>query len=388
MSNLPDEDMSRRIPDNLGGTETFLDNAPLVGAVQLSDGAIAFGPALFILFVSQNVLPQQFAFLGFGISGIVALIGGLVLLAKPSYLTLGDWISDIRRFRKEPDVYRKALPNESNDSNDDTESIEVNSDQDTRSKINVERIYPEYGVVERPDESAVGVIRVRGLNLDAASPEQLEGKVRQFDDFINRQLQEDIQIYMPMRQFDPTEQIDMYEDRLENSRLVQNDPLLQEYINDRISFITALSMGSYIRRFYILCEMPKYEILTEEAQAGEFRRVVEQIPVLGELIAALYVYSKGSSLTMKNEKELKNQQLERLDERRTEIANQVEGKLGCSTEALGADEVGVLLKEFWEGVDITEDEKEGFIRRKPYVKGESDYDRIDSVKEDEENNRI
>lgn len=380
----PNEDMSRRIPDNLGGTDNFFDNAPLVGAVQMSDGAVAFGPSLFLLFLFENILPQQFAIVGFFFSGVAALVGAAALLAKPSYLTLGEWISDIRRFRNEPDVYRKALPNgEGGDDEDgDTESIQVNSDQDTRSKIDIERIYPEYGAVERPDESLVGIVRIRGLNLDAASQQQLGQKIQQFDDFINRQLQEDIQLYMPMRQFDPTKQVDMYEERLEDSRVIQNDPLLQEYISDRISFVTAMSLGSYIRRFYLICEVPKHELITEEAQAAEMKRVLEQFP-LGQLWANLYVAIKGGNLTMMNDREMKNRQLDRLEDRRGELASQIEGKLGCSTESLDADEVGVLLKEFWEGVHVNEDEKDGFVRRNPYVKGESDHARIDEVDEEE-----
>jgi hypothetical protein len=188
---------------------------------------------------------------------------------------------------------------------------------------------------------------------------------------------------MPMRQFDPTKQVDMYEDRLEDSRVFQNDPLLQEYISDRISFITAMSLGSYIRRFYIICEVPKHELITEEAQAGEMKRALENIPP-GNLWSSLYVYFKGQNLTMMSDQELKTRQLERLDERRGEIANQIEGKLGCSTETLDADEVGVLLKEFWEGVHVNEDEQKGFIRRNPYVKGEADRNRIEEAENDEE----
>lgn len=381
----PNQDMSRRIPENLGGTDNFFDNAPLVGAVQLSDGIVAFGPSLFLLFIFENILPQNFAVVGFFFSGVIALVGASALLAKPSYLTLGDWISDIRRFRNAPDTYRKALPNGEGGGDDEggnTESIEVNSDKDTRSKIDIDRIYPKYGAIERPDESVVGIVRIRGLNLDAASQEQLAGKVNQFDDFINRQLQEDIQLYMPMRQFDPTKQVDMYEDRLENSRLVQNDPLLQEYISDRISFVTAMSLGSYIRRFYLICEVPKRELITEEAQAAEMKRVLEQFP-LGSLWSAIYVTVKGSNLSMMSDKEMKTRQLERIEERRDELAGQIEGKLGCSTESLNADEAGVLLKEFWEGVHVNEDEQDGFIRRNPYVKGESDTARIEELDEDE-----
>lgn len=380
----PNQDIRRRIPENLGGTDNFFDNAPLVGAVQLSDGVVAFGPSLFLLFLFENILPQSLAVVGFFFSGVVALVGAAALLAKPSYLTLGDWISDIRRFRNEPDVYRKALPNGEggDDEGGNTESIEVNSDQDTRSKIDIDRIYPKYGAIERPDESVVGIVRIRGLNLDAAAPEQLAGKVNQFDDFINQQLQEDIQLYMPMRQFDPTKQVDMYEDRLENSRLVQNDPLLQEYISDRISFVTAMSLGSYIRRFYLVCEVPKHELITEEAQAAEMKRVLEQFP-LGSLLSAIYVTVKGSNLSMMSDKEMKTRQLERLEERRDELASQIEGRLGCSTESLNADEAGVLLKEFWEGVHVNEDEQDGFVRKNPYVKGEADKARIDDLEDEE-----
>lgn len=378
------EDMSRRIPDNLGGTETILDDAPIVGSVQLSDGAVAFGPALIALFLFENILPPQFKIIGFFFFGVMVLAGMGLLLAKPKYLTLNQWISDIRRFRNEPSHYRKALPSGKggDDTSGEIETIEVNSEQDTRSKINLERIYPQHGAIERPDDTLVGMLRIRGLNLDSASDNEMRQYISRFDDFINRQLREDVQLYMPMRQYDPTKQIDMYEDRLENSRLFQNDPLLQEYINDRISFISALSMGSYIRRYYLVCQVPRGEVLTEEAQAAETRRIIERLfGPFGEALAAIYVAVKGGSLTMMNDQDIKQRQLEKLDERRNELAGQVEGRVGCSTEVLDADEVGVLLKEFWEGVHVNEDEKDGFIRKNPYVKGEADKERIENADE-------
>lgn len=374
--------MSRRIPDNLGGTDTIFDNAPIVGAVQAMDGIIAFAPSLFTLFLFESFLPPGINFIGFIFSGIIFFCGILALLAKPQYLTLQQWISDIRRFRNEPSTYRKALPNgEGGDDTDESvESIEVNSERDTRTKINLERIYPRFGAIERPDDTVVGIIRVRGLNLDSANQETIARSISQFDNLINQQLREDIQLYMPMQQYDPTRQVDMYEERLEESQVVQNDPLLQEYINDRISFITAMSIGSYIRRFYVVCQVPRKEVVTKEAQASEGKRLFEKaLPgSFGELAGNIYVLIKGGD-TMMNEEDLKLRQLEELEDKRAQLANMFEGHLGTKTEELDADEVGVLLKEFWEGVHVSEDEKEGFIRRNPYVKGELDRERAENA---------
>lgn len=378
-----ESDITRRIPDNLGGTDTIFDNAPIVGAVQASDGFVAFGPALFLLFVFENILPSSLSIIGFIISGFAAFVGVLALLIKPSYLTLGQWISDIRRFRNAPDTYRKALPNGegADDTDGSVDSIEINSNRDTREKIDLERIYPQYGAIERPDDTVVGIVRVRGLNLDSATQRTINQKIQQFDNLVNQNLKNDIQLYMPMRQFDPTKQIDMYEDRLEDSEIFQNDPLLQEYISDRISFITAMSMGSYIRRFYVVCEVPRQEVITDEAQAGEMKRALEQVPPRG-LWSQLYIAIKGGRLTTLNDDELKTRQLEQLEERRNEISNLFSGHLGCKTETLDADSVGVLLKEFWEGVHVNEDEEDGFIRRSPFVKGETDKQRMEEVDEE------
>lgn len=380
MSSQSGRDIHRRIPENLGGTDTIFDNAPIVGTVQVSDGFVAFGPALIVLFISQNFLPPGLTIIGFLFGGLTAMIGMMALLAKPQYLTLGDWISDIRRFRKEPDTYRKALPSGKTDTGD---SIEVNSDRDTRTKINIEKIYPQSGVAERPDDSVIGMFRIHGLNLDSASPQILNQKIQQFDSFVNQNLQEDIQLYMPMRQFDPDNQIEMYKDRLEDSKVIQNDPLLQEYISDRISFMTAMGLGSYLRDFYVIVEVPRREVLTEEAEAAEMKRVLEQFPP-GNLFANLYILYKGRSLTMMNEDELKSRQIERVVDRRNELAQQIESSIGTRTEPLDADEVGVVMKEFWEGVHVNENEKEGFIRENPYVKGEQDIKRINSSDSKEE----
>lgn len=370
----------RHIPDNLGGTETIFDNAPIVGAVEMSDGVIAFVPSLFVLFLFQSLLPSSLQFVSWIFFGFTLLGGVVLLLMKPSYKTLSTWIGDVRRFRNAPDHYRKALP--SGKGGDETEpsidSIQLNSNEDTRQQILINRLYPQFGAVERVDDTLVGMFRIRGLNLDSASQGEKQQYIARLDNFVNQNLEDDVQLYLPMRQFDASNQIQGFEERIENSRVLQNDPLLQEYISDRISFVSAMSIGTYIREYYLVCKVDKKEVISKEAEAGQTNDIVKSIfnPIgLGEVASAIYLAIKGTASTVTSE-ELKQLQLERLVEKRQDISNRFEGVVGCRTEQVNADEVGILLKEFWEGESISGSQKDGFIRKNPYVKGKRDKQKI------------
>lgn len=362
-------DIERRIPRNLGGTDTLLDDAPLVGTVEFTDGIVAFGPAMFTLFISNKVLPNEYGWVGLLAAMFVAFGGIVFLLAKPDYLTLSDWLKNYREFKQRPSKYQKHIATDGG--YDASNGVPASSHPDTRKFTQVEKIHPGAAAIERTDGTMVGIVKLGGLNLDTSTGTEWNDAAEDLANFFNSQLEDDIQFFLPMRQFDPTDQMNMYLDRLDDED-GQSNLMLREYLKDRAAWMQGIAAQSFIREFYVIVEVDPYDVLSDELKQGDFERNLKNVPggdALGDFLDGIRGGDRSSELT---ESEVKNRQLRELDRRRNEIMSGLSLGGRNKTEVVDADHVGVLLKEYWEGVTVREDEAKNYVRKKPFVTGGND----------------
>lgn len=357
--------VDRRIPESLGTTDTLLDNAPLVGTVEVTDGFVAFGPAMSAFIISNQVFPADYQWMGFVVGFIVALVGLVFLLGKPNYISLSEWLRNYIEYRKRPRTTHKALQTDGGYS---TGSKPITNSPDTRNTTLIEQIYPEANAIERTDGAVVGMVELGGINLDTALKSRWEQASGTLANFFNTQIQYEIQFYLPMRKFDPSGQIQLYENRAD-SAVDEDNALLLEYLDDRRSWFYGLSYDSYIRECYVIVAVDKSDVLNEQMGVDSdsvFNFITET--KCGELLSDAFVGLRGThTISRLTGYEMKERQLQELNRRLNEINSSMGSGESMATEIISADKAGILLKEYWEGVDIPKLEGENLIREKPIV---------------------
>lgn len=353
-------DKQKLIPDNIGGSENFYDDLPIVGTVEFMDGLIATIPVLGFMILSGSVIPEgqsqlQLVFIGMGAS-----VSVIALLVKPNYLTLNEFISVHRNYRDKDRELDKDLSKT-------VETVKVNEDPDTRNKLGINRIYPNYNVVEREDGSMLSFIELSGVDIEVLGTQQeWRSHASALMNTLNGNVDEDIQIFMPMRQYDPTAQVSMLEER-SNDPKIMDDDLLTWYSIDRINFHQAMAEEGFYRKFYVIIRTNKSEVVSENAyqQTG----IVAVLDSIHPALKQMYTSIRDMQFGILSPREVKNKQLNQANEKATSYATIFEGKSGGQTRVLSGNEIGVLMKEFWEGRNIGEDQAEEYLRTQPYVMG-------------------
>jgi hypothetical protein len=355
--------IEKRIPNNLGGTDML--RIPFIGAVVFSDALVAFAPAMFTLFVLNQVVPAEVGYITLVASGVVGLFGLMFLLAKPDYLSLSEWLQNYRAFRGRPDSVEKTV---ATDGGVDRHGVPVSAGTDTRELTKVDKIYPREGAVLLEDGSMVGAVECGGVNLDTATGSEWQIYASKFANWFNTQVTYDLQFYMPMRQFDPTTQMDMYFSRLDDDDVADNR-ILRNYVEDRAAWMQATAAESYVREFYVLFRVNRSEVLTNQFDQGDLERNLKKLPVGDSLEDFIKGLRGTDTSTTLSEREIKDRQLREVNRRQDSVA----GGLGLGGKnqvtPVDGDHLGVLLKEYWEGTIVRDDEAENFVRKSPFVTG-------------------
>ena len=366
----------RRIPDNLGGTHYVLTQAPLVGNVEFKDAFILLVPPVALFFATRTILDN--ATLTFIPSIALGLVLLLLLILKPSHLSLLESIKSYKSFKQRPKELKKYVAD--GGFNPTESGTKISSDKDTREKVYVDEIFPEQNVAKRKDGAVFGAIKLTGANLDSATPEQLNRYVQQYVAYLN-ELDESIQLYLPMKKVDATNEIQQLEDRKDDPE-IQSSRLLQAYVNDRKDWVEESARQAYMREYYVILKTTQVDVLSEELyKKSAWANNLKRQGRLGRMIANFYVSIVGGRGLLEKGEILERQvqdQKEKLAKHKDSLA----GATGGSAEIVSSDDLAALLSEAWEGRRIRAEERENFIRNKPFVTGKVDQQMLEDKERD------
>lgn len=353
---------NRLIPENLGGTDILLDDVPGVGAVEFNDALYAFGPGIVTLLGAEQIIPSQFSNLSFILTLIVFALGLFTLILKPDYMTLTGWIKTIREYRgMDQNMFFNLSKNEDGEL--------VNSERDTREEVGIERIYPSENVIETTDGRLVGLVKIKGLNLYNAPKAEVDRDIASYTSFLNTQVNDDFQLYLPMRKFDPTPKINHLEERLEDTS-VGEDEFLRNYAEDRILWLQMTAKQSFTRDYYAVLETSTGEVVSEQLSDSKVIQILENLGGPGKDLANIWAGTTATRSLTRGEKLEK--QLDDQEKKLEEFRDGFERSLGTNAEIVDGNELGVILKEFWEGIDIKENQKEDYVRKNKYIMSNKD----------------
>lgn len=356
------------IPDNLGAPDKLFEDAFIIGNVEVKDGVIAFGPAVLAFFLGTSIIPQYLSFLRLTIPGILAIGGAILLAVKPDYLTINEWRKEYQEFRNRPEEMMKKLDLDNIDEDKKIKEIgNVEIDlNDTADWTHVSKIHPEHGVIERSDKALVGGIKIQGRNLDTQPQEEESRACQSFASALNNNVNFPFQIYLPMKSFDPTKKIADLEERAKDPEIQENE-IMKEYVEtDRIHWMQDFLGGGnfYKREYYILVEVPRVVILKDQIQGQQAE--LSKIPG-GEEAKLLLKRLRGTEMGMLSEQEILEEQVKELYNRIGTLKEVSKTGINQEARSLSANDLAVLLAEFWQGKDMYGKEKEQFIREDPVV---------------------
>lgn len=352
--------VSTFIPESVGAKDILFENAPIVGTVDFFDGVLIFFPAFLFLMVGDLILPNFLESYIVIFSIIIALFGLLLLIMKPSYMTLYQWLTIWKDFRLKEKDYEKNYTDENGNPFD---SITAVPDDDTRKLTMVERVYPERDVVELTDGTMLSIIEFSGSNLDMASQEQIIGTVNQYSQRISSQLQNDIQFYMPLRPVSTDGTALRYKEKAEEHTVnTTDDRFLDMYLEDRVSWVEGLSRNSFIREQYVVVPIEKSEVTSMSMQTSNSG--LAAIPG-GELMVDILRGLQGKT-AMDSTQELQRKQLRELSKRRDTVREILTVGPGNKSKFVNYKKSIGLIKEFWEGDKIISDEMDSLSNEYPF----------------------
>lgn len=364
-------DPNRLIPDELKGRNTVLSNIPIVGDfighASAVDAILAVVIPTFATMMILQQLPEAINRYSIFVMIIVAAIGFGFLAVIPSYTSLTGIIKQYIQFRRSASVSR-LTPEGQEDTEVKNRIWEVQ--ESTVEKHHVERIYVDQGVIERDDGTIVGAMKVSGTNLDQAPQEAINRATQQFSNFVNQNLDFKVQIYLTTRRFNPEKYLEKYMDRLEDTD-VQNNEILNIYLNHYIERTPQFLSRFYYREYYVLVPVTAWDVKRSEQQGGILDLGV--IPGVGDLLSELFGQSGVGELT---ETQLKQRQI---DEARKRMQRFKQGGIapleGADADIItDANEYASIIKEFWLGRDFELKGEENFVRESPVVAGKTDFE--------------
>jgi hypothetical protein len=367
------KDPTRITAGDLTGQSTLLEGLPFVGEFLSNASARDFIYAVVIPVFGTMLLfeqlPDQFSQYGVYAIFIVALLGTGLVAVIPEYTSLSGLLNQYKIFKTRASESRMVESSEDEKVN----HRKWETSESTIEKTHVKKVYGDEGVIERDDGVIVAAMKVEGMNLDKATQRTQNEATQSFRNFLNSSLDFPIQIYLTTRKFDSTEFLQKYEDRLEDSE-IQENPIMEMYLNHYIERTPIFLSQQYYREYYILVPVSTWDVRRESREGGSLN--FESIPSFGDFLAELFGSSDVGKLT---DDQIKQRQIDEAKKRMRKIKQAgiapLDGARGNILE--DANEYSALIKEFWEGRDMSNRDNSELIRNQPISMGRLDQDEVE-----------
>lgn len=353
--------VSTFIPESIGSKDILFENAPLIGTVEFIDGVIVFFPAFVFIFIGDIILPSFLEPYTMIIAVMIALIGSMTLIVKPNYMTLHDWLTtwwDFRGREKELEKNMKGTDGKPFD------SYSAVPDEDTRSLTKVDKVYPERNAIQLENGNIIKILEFSGSNLDMASPELVISTVDQYARSLSSGLDSDIQFYLPMRPVSVEATRNVYEKQIEESEFDladKNEGFMDAYLEDRVSWVDSLGANSFVREQYVIIKVTEAEVYNQSVGGGGG---LEQLPG-GEVVADISRLFTGEA-AVQSKQEVIRKQLREIENEAENVGSMLSVGPGNSYSVVQTPKAVSLIKEFWEGEKVLEDEMSAMQTEYPF----------------------
>ncbi|MFB6211005.1 MAG: hypothetical protein ABEI76_05660 [Halobacteriales archaeon] len=331
-------DPAKRIPKSLG-TDT-----KLFGRFTLTDVAVGLSPGVLVILVTQTVLPPTLTIGGYAletfalpIAGLGIVLGALFVYLTPAYTTSLDWLGTFAHFHR----HQKELTHEQ-----------------AKQYTQLERVYPDDGVIERTDGAYVGLIQVEPPSMALATDAEWRSKAEAFQDFCNTVIEFPIQIYSTTQVFPVDDYLDRYSSRLDDPDVKAN-PQLAALITNYIEWYERDldDRQMTIRDHYVVVSVSPGEIQFE--RDGLLDQLAS-LPVVGIIVEAWFA---------PRSEEQHEAMIDTLDDRLQRVRTGLREIEGCTAHRVPVTAATRLVGEYWAGESIDYGDMDRVLRTRPLVGG-------------------
>ena len=368
LAHFPIMNRPDRITADVDTGDVVLPNVPVVGSLSFADTIIGLGPGFALLIITQTLLPESLTIYSVVAAGFGFLIGALGLIAAPEHTSLGTYASRIMHYYRRPSEVRYRRKNEPEDDAIERPFFEMEGRVQELSYV--KKIYPEDKAIELEDGTICGAIRVTAANLDAAEPDERARAVGNAQNFFDNILDFDIMMYMTTRGFDWDDATSHYAERAQQEE-VKDHLVLDYYANHHRRWVRDNMGGMPIRHHYIIAPVDESEVYQGVGGEDTVTSGLVNLPIIGR-----FVKSASDSEDFKlTKKEMKLKQLSKLDQRLQTLQGQFIGQIGneeTKAERLTSAEYAALLKEYWEGEVVSQDQFDELVSSYPIIISEHD----------------
>lgn len=338
------------IPDSVGSKDVMFENAPIVGTVQFFDGVLILSPFFLSILASSYILPPFLESYSIILSFIVGILGLSLLVIKPNYMTLYSWLQSIWDFRFREKQLEKNL---TNSNGKPFESYEAVPDNDTRKLTMVSQVFPERRAIELDNGDILAILSFSGSNLDMASRRVKTNTVEKYARSLSSSLQDDIQFYLPMRPVSLEETKRTYEERIDQqSYSVDNERFMRNYLENMVMWTESLSDSIFVREQYVIVKVTNQDAYDDRGSASSSG--LSNLPG-GQVLKDIAEGFSGEA-RMRSKQEIRRKKLRELQNKTSEIGSLLAVGPGNDYSVVSAQKATALIKEFWEGEKIPDDE--------------------------------
>jgi hypothetical protein len=351
-----------RIVADVDTEDVVLPNLPLVGSLNFADTIIGFGPAVALLILTQFFLPEELAIYSVLAAAVGLLFGVLGLVAAPDHTSLGTYASRVMHYYRRPSVVRYRRKTEKEDV---IERPFFEADERVQNLAYLKKIYTEDKAIELEDGTMCGALRVTAANLDAAEGSSRGRAVSNAQNFFDNRLDFPIMLYLTTRGFDWDETTNHYGER-GNDPEVRDHLVLDYYIQHHRRWVRDNMGGHPIREHYIIVPVEEDEIYKGVGGEDTVTSGLVSLPIIGRFVKSA---SDTDEYKLTNQ-EVKLKQMTELDERLQTLQGQFIDQVGdeeTSAERLTSAQYATLLKEYWEGEVVSEEQFNQVVSSYPII---------------------
>jgi len=360
---MSSSDPTRRVPKKLGESDEFWRG------YTLDDLLVGGTPFIVAVLLTAYVIPPEFRYVGYVLSGIGLVVGAIVVYVTPDHMTASEWVSThAHHLRRPKEVEHIRYDFESaREQTDFPESGAFEVSQRTQELTDVKRVHKDRDAVERLDGAFVGAVRVEPANMALTTDRRWRENVSAFADFFNNSVEWTLQMYSTTTEFPIEDYLRRRERRLDDDDVAGN-PVFRRLIEEWLDWYPREleARGTNMREHYIIVPVRRDEVVGNGDEGGVLD-TLSGVPVAGAVFGAL---ASGDGMP---EEEIRARALDELDERLRMVENEGIQKLdGCRAHRVEAGGLARLLAEFWEGEPADFADMDGALRENPVVAGEFD----------------
>lgn len=348
------------IPDSVGGSDILFENLPLIGTVEFFDGVLVLSPAFIFIMMGDVILPEFLANYTMIFAIMIAVMGFMTLIVKPKYMSLYSWLQGLWDYRSRDKDLEKQIKGPDGKP---FESYRAVPDDDTRKLTLVSKVFPERRAIELENGNIISILEFTGSNLDMASTEIKYNTVDSYARSLSSGLQNDIQFYLPMRPVSLDSSKSVYQDNLRSrSYSVDNEEYMERYLQDRVQWLDGLGESSFVREQYVIVKVSDRHVYDQDVSVGGGG--LEQLPG-GEIIKDIKDGFTGDA-RVQSKQEIRRKKLRELQNRVENVGTSLAIGPGNEYEVVSSHKSISLIKEFWEGEKILEDEMHSMKTEYPF----------------------